>query len=59
MEHLDEIEELELLLAHYAITWGYADRTMQSEQPEAANISRGGLEKWNLPLQAVAQEEAW
>ncbi|KAG9126168.1 carboxy methyl transferase for protein phosphatase 2A [Ceratobasidium sp. 392] len=55
LEHLDEIEELELVLAHYAITWGYSDRT--TSLPDSANEPSSRLETWGLPTRKVTEEE--
>ncbi|CAE6351641.1 unnamed protein product [Rhizoctonia solani] len=52
LEHLDEIEELELVLEHYAISWGYSDRVANRE---SLGIP---LDQWELPLQSVPIEDA-
>ncbi|CAE6538136.1 unnamed protein product, partial [Rhizoctonia solani] len=52
LEHLDEIEELELVLEHYAITWGYSNQTVDEER------LRGPLDHWELPLQLTSPEDA-
>ncbi|KAL5638261.1 hypothetical protein ACGC1H_005076 [Rhizoctonia solani] len=52
LEHLDEIEELELVLEHYAISWGYSDRVTNRETPSIP------LDQWELPLQSVPTEDA-
>ncbi|KAG8732448.1 carboxy methyl transferase for protein phosphatase 2A [Ceratobasidium sp. 423] len=51
LEHLDEIEELELVLEHYAITWGYSDRSMNEGH------LKGLLDRWELPLQSTPSED--
>ncbi|QRW12607.1 leucine carboxyl methyltransferase [Ceratobasidium sp. AG-Ba] len=52
LEHLDEIEELELVLAHYAITWGY------SNGETARSVGgRGSLEDWGLPARSAPEED--
>ncbi|KAG8717008.1 carboxy methyl transferase for protein phosphatase 2A [Ceratobasidium sp. 395] len=55
LEHLDEIEELELVLAHYAITWGYSNSsTTLSNKP---NQSDSKLEQWELPTRKIPEED--
>ncbi|KAG9124774.1 carboxy methyl transferase for protein phosphatase 2A, partial [Ceratobasidium sp. 392] len=55
LEHLDEIEELELVLTHYAITWGYADHT--TTLPDRADQPNSKLEMWGLPTRKVTEED--
>ena len=52
LEHLDEIEELELVLEHYAISWGYSDRTADKESLTVP------LDQWELPRQLIPTEDA-
>lgn len=54
LEHLDEIEELELVLAHYAITWGYSDCSPTSTQ---GHESTSGLETWALPVREIQEDD--
>jgi hypothetical protein len=53
LEHLDEIEELELVLAHYSITWGYSNR-IGSGADHPVDVS---LDNWALPLQTTPTED--
>ncbi|KAG8713530.1 carboxy methyl transferase for protein phosphatase 2A [Ceratobasidium sp. 394] len=55
LEHLDEIEELELVLAHYAITWGYSDNAPTA--PDEANPRKLTLETWGLPTRDVSDND--
>ncbi|KAG8741205.1 carboxy methyl transferase for protein phosphatase 2A [Ceratobasidium sp. 414] len=57
LEHLDEIEELELVLAHYAITWGYSDDATIA--PDEANQRNSTLETWGLPTRGISEEDTW
>lgn len=43
LEMLDEVEELELVLDHYAITWG-----VKLPHPPTADGNAGGWESWGL-----------
>ncbi|CAE6491056.1 unnamed protein product [Rhizoctonia solani] len=52
LEHLDEIEELELVLEHYSITWGYSDRINGGELE-----GNNSLDQWDLSLQTHPIEE--
>ncbi|QRW25276.1 leucine carboxyl methyltransferase [Rhizoctonia solani] len=52
LEHLDEIEELELVLEHYSITWGYSDRISGGELE-----GNNSLDQWDLSLQTHPIEE--
>ncbi|KAG9075658.1 carboxy methyl transferase for protein phosphatase 2A [Ceratobasidium sp. 370] len=55
LEHLDEIEELELVLAHYAITWGYSeDATITPDEANQRNLT---LETWGLPIRDVSEKD--
>ncbi|KAG9092672.1 carboxy methyl transferase for protein phosphatase 2A [Ceratobasidium sp. UAMH 11750] len=55
LEHLDEIEELELVLAHYAITWGHSDNA--TIPPNEANPCKLTLETWGLPTRDVSEKD--
>jgi hypothetical protein len=52
LEHLDEIEELELVLEHYSVTWGYSDRIASGE-----NGGTNSLRQWDLALQIRPVED--
>ncbi|QRV98029.1 leucine carboxyl methyltransferase [Ceratobasidium sp. AG-Ba] len=55
LEHLDEIEELELVLAHYSITWGYSNGDIT--QPGVGHQSKPGLEAWGLPIRTASEDD--
>ncbi|KAG9084222.1 carboxy methyl transferase for protein phosphatase 2A [Ceratobasidium sp. UAMH 11750] len=56
LEHLDEIEELELVLAHYAITWGHSDDAATTS--DEANPRKSILETWGLPIRDVSEKDS-
>ena len=54
LEMLDEVEELELVLDHYAITWG-----VKLPHPPTADGNAGGWESWGLvPASQGVMKEA-
>lgn len=47
MELVDEYEELELVLAHYALAWGSNIQGQDGEDEESAGLQRD-LASWGL-----------